>query len=292
MVSSSTPRLSIVTITYNDPEGLAITLESLKPLFSSWAPFEWEHVVVDSSPTLNHPVLTRLPPSWPLVHVEQPPRGVYHAFNQALAVVQGTHLWFLNGGDGLHDLVVLSTVLRTLDQDPRPDLVCAGAYLTRNGTALYPTLPWRTFLRNLLGRSWMYHQGVVYRRAALTRVGLYSTSYHVAGDYDFHLRCYLAGLRGQFLGTVLVDYDMTGGSSKVTQVFQEIKDIHRSHRAHLPRWVNWAHEIVRGFEYRRVLLFRTLSATAVGTALRPLWWWLKRFVHTRRASGPKWPKRD
>ena len=278
------PRLSVVTISYKDPGGLDVTLRSLEPLFRAWAASEWEHIVVDSSPSLNRPVLAKLPRAWPLIHVEQPPQGVFAAFNRALGLAQGAYLWFLNGGDSLYDLRVLPKVLRVLDQDPATDLVCAGAYLTRSGTALYPTSPSRTFLRNLLGRSWMYHQAVVYRRASIMRVGPYSPSYTLAGDYDFHLRCYLAGLRGRFLADILSAYDMTGGSTDVVRVFQEIREIHRSHMAHLPSWVNWANEVVRTVEYRRIRLLRRLSQTKPGARLRPLWWKLKRVAHAGRVS--------
>ena len=279
---SSPPTLSVVTVTYNDAAGLRLTLESLTPLFEVWPASEWEHVVVDGWPALSRPVLDGVPAGWPLVHVEQPPRGVPHAFNEALGVARGTYIWFLNGGDTLRETAALSRMLGVLRQDRAADFVCGGAHLSRNGLALYPAVPRRTLLGNILGRSWMYHQAVVYRRASLARIGPFSTAYRTASDYDFHVRCYVAGLRGVFTSDVPVDYDMGGGSNDVVTVFTEFKQIQRSHRDELPAWVNWLNETVRSVEYWRILTLRALSATRLGAGLRPAWATLNRRLRRRR----------
>jgi glycosyltransferase involved in cell wall biosynthesis len=265
-------KLSIVTITYNDPSGLAETVRSLRPLLRALAPGEWEHVVVDSSPAVNRPLLEGLPGGWPLVHLEQPRQGIYAAFNRALAHVRGKYIWFLNGGDGLHDLAALSRALRILDEEGGPDIVCGGAYRRRAGIALYPSFPRRRFLANILGRPWMCHQAMISRREALQRVGVFRTDYEATGDYEYAIRCYLAGLRARFIDDVLVDYDMGGASSDVASVFGQFREIQKLHRERFPRWVRWANEIIRRVEYGRVGLFRRLSATRAGAVLRPLWW--------------------
>jgi glycosyltransferase involved in cell wall biosynthesis len=280
----SHPKLCVATVTYNDAVGLETTLRSLEPLFSAWPASNWEHVVVDGAASFTRTVLERLPPGWPLIHVEHPPRGVSDAFNRALAAATGTYVWFLNGGDALHDRAALSAILETLDQDASLDFVCGRAYLRRRGRALYPIAPNRTLLGNILGRSWMYHQAVVYRRSSLDRIGPFSTAYQVAGDYDYHVRCYVAGLRGRFTKDVLVDYDMTGGSNDIVKVFAELKLIQRSHRASMPRWVGWANEIIRSVEYVRILLLRRLAATGAGALLRPLWAKVNRWFRERCSS--------
>lgn len=276
------PKLCVVTVTRNDPIGLRLTLESLRPLLAGWPALQWEHVVVDGGPALSRPVLDALPPGWPLVHLERLPRGVPDAFNQALAVASGTYLWFLNGGDALREPAALSGMLAELDRDRSVDFACAGAYLHRDGRPLYPVAPRHTLLGNILGRSWMCHQAVVYRRSSLDRVGMFSTACRAASDYDYHIRCYVAGLRGRFTTVPVVDYDMGGGSNDVVTVFAEFKRIQRSHRGALPAWVNGLNEIVRTVEYGRILTLRTLAATPMGSRLRPAWTKLNRWVRPQR----------
>ncbi|HEV8438208.1 MAG TPA: glycosyltransferase [Methylomirabilota bacterium] len=285
-MSRPSPRLSVVTITYNDAAGLRATLDSLQPLWQAWPPAEWEHVVVDGSPDVDRPLLSDLPEGWPLLSLERPPRGVAHAFNHALTAARGRYIWFLNGGDRLRRLDALARAVAILEDEVGLDLVCGGAYLTRHGAPLYPTAPRRRFVANILGRSWMYHQAVIYRRTSLARIGAFSTSYRATADYDYHIRCYVAGLRGRFIRDVLVDYDMTGGSNDVATVFDELKRIQRSHRRELPAWVNGVNEVVRSIEYRRIQLLRTVSATPLGTGLRSVWTTLNRRVRASLARRP------
>jgi hypothetical protein len=276
----------VVTITYNDPTGLWLTVSSLEPLARAWAPSEWEHLVIDASPDLNRPVLGRLTPGWPLVHVIQAPKGIYEAFNQALVLAHGAYVWFLNGGDGLRRFDTLQALLRMLDADPGLDLVGAGAYLRRAGEPLYPVYPWRSLIANLVGRSWIYHQAMIYRRASLARVGPYATTYRSTGDYELNMRCYIAGLRGRFIGEALVDYDTTGGSSDVSLVFRELKASQQAHRSALPWWVRHANELARPAEHARTRALRWLASTRPGRALRPVWVRLNRGARAARRSGP------
>ena len=282
--NASRPRLSVVTVTYNDPAGLRQTLHSLQPLSEAWAAEVWEHLVIDAAPGISRPVLDALTDDWPLIHLERPPRGVADAFNQGLSAARGTYLWFLNGGDELRDLAVLVKLLTLLDCDLALDFVCAGAYLYRETQALYPIGPRRTLLGNLIGRSWMCQQAIVYRRDSLERVGAFSTEYRVTGDYDFHLRCLVAGLRGRFTSEPMVNYDMGGGSNNVAVAFAEFKQIQRAQRAALPMWVVGANELVRTVEYGRIRVLRILAATRLGRRLRPAWAKFRRAARPRRAQ--------
>src|SRR5919108_5613652 len=111
MPVNAEPRLSVVTITYRDPAGLASTSESLLPLLRADNSWTWEHVVVDSSPEENRAVLEGLPPDWPLLHVVTPARGIYPAMNEGIQCASGRYLWFLNGRDRLHDADALERLL-------------------------------------------------------------------------------------------------------------------------------------------------------------------------------------
>lgn len=275
--------LTIVTITYDDTAGLGHTLESLQSLWQTPSRLHFEHVVVEAAPEWSRPALDRLPPAWPLVRVEQAPRGVPDAFNRAVAVARGRYVWFLNAGDSLRDARALANMVDMLDRDPSIDLVCGGAYLCRDGRPLYPQRPRPTLVRNLLGRSWMCHQAVVYRKSSLERVGPFSTSYRAAGDYDFHLRCYIAGARARFIPDVVVNYDMSGGSNDVLTVFSEFKLAQRRHRRALPAWVNCVNEVVRPVEYARMSTMRRLAATWIGASLRPVWATVNRGLREARA---------
>jgi GT2 family glycosyltransferase len=284
---SAAPTLSVVTITYADAAGFQLTLESLRPLFSHPPDRGWEHVVIDAAPTSNRGPLSTLPPDWPLVCIERPPRGVPDAFNAALAVAAGSYLWFLNAGDGLREIGALARMIAALERDPSVDLIGGAAYLRRDGVPLYPQRPRHTLLANIVGRSWLCHQAVIYRRASLARIGSFSTEYLVAGDYDFHIRCYIAGFRARFTSDVLVDYDMGGGSNDVGLVFGEFKRAQRRHRRDLPSWVNCGNELLRAVEFGRMAAMRASAATGPGRRLRPIWAKLNRHLRSRGIASTR-----
>jgi hypothetical protein len=122
----------------------------------------------------------------------------------------------------------------------------------------------------------MYHQAVVYRRASVARLGEYSPAYRMTSDYDCHVRAYAAGLEWRRVREVVVDYDMSGGSSDVAAAFGELRRIHRANRGRLPAWVNRGNDVVRTLEFLRISALRRISATRAGVSLRPLWWRLRR----------------
>jgi hypothetical protein len=207
-----------VTITLNDPAGLRFTLGSLRLRFDTWPSSAWEHVVVDGSPAISRPVLDDIRAGGPLVHVEESPRGVPEAFNRGLDVARGAHVWFLNGGDGLHDVAARGRLLTLLERDPAVDFVGGGAYLTRHGAALYPTTPRRSLLANLLGRNWIYHQAVIYRRTTLRRRGPSRPPTARPRTTTYHLRCYAAGLRGRFTPDIHVGLPLSASCPQMRKI--------------------------------------------------------------------------
>jgi glycosyltransferase involved in cell wall biosynthesis len=277
----SEPTLSIVTITCRDPCGLRLTLDSLRSLVLGAAPGALEHVVVDGSPDVNAALLAALPASWPLIHLAQPPAGIYPAFNLALSRARGRYVWFLNGGDGLCDGGALAKALAALESAPELDLVAGGALRTRRGRPLYPTRPRRSFVLNLLGRNWICHQATIYRRRVFDTVGPYALAFDATGDYEHHLRCYLAGLRAAFAGDLIATYDVEGGSNDVVAVFRQVKAIQRLHGAALPGWVRGANEIIRPLEYWRIRGLRRLARTRLGSVARRIWVRVHRWARAR-----------
>lgn len=267
--------LSVITITYKDPEGLAQTIESLQTLRAGAQ--RWQHVIVDSSPEVNAEVLAPLRSSgWPLEHVVTKPEGVYAAQNEGLKHARGETLWFLNGGDRLKSLAALSRLLDEFSADPALALACARAELCRNGQYLYDQTPKEPFILNLLGSNRLCHQSVLYRKSVFDRTGPFSTGYRLAADYEHHLRCYALGLKIKVFNAELVTYDMGGRSSDYRLAFQEFKRAQREVGAELPTLIRVANELARPLEHAKIATIKALAASPAAETLRPLWLALKR----------------
>jgi glycosyltransferase involved in cell wall biosynthesis len=269
-------RLSIITISYRDADGLAATLRSLRPLIGS--SLEWEHVVVDSSPEDNKRVLPDR--GWPLVHLVRPPRGIYAAFNEGLSAVTGELVWILNGGDRLRDRAVLERLLDRMAAPGAPDMICGAADLTRNGEYLYTHFPSASFRQSLLGVNRVCQQAVMYRRSAMLNVGEFSSQYPIAGDYEHHLRCYLAGLRVVCCNERLVEYDLEGISTNWRQALAEFRDVLAQFNGRLPRSFYWQSVVGAQFEFLRLWTVKGLAGSPLAGVLQPLWLsWHRRKAH-------------
>ena len=184
--------LSVVTITYNDPAGLAETLDSLVPLLG--AGVAWEHVIVDGSPASTAPALADLPAEWPLVHVVALPRGIYAAMNAGVRRARGRYVWFLNGKDRLHSAPALLRLLGALAADPRLQLMAGVVERVRHGRPEYRWPPGHDLYARNVGASGVSQQALLYRRDCFQQIGLFDESYRLSGDYEHLLRCWLGGI--------------------------------------------------------------------------------------------------
>jgi glycosyltransferase involved in cell wall biosynthesis len=264
--SNTTVRLSIVTVTFNDPQGLSRTLLSLRELPG----IDWELLLVDSSPEKNVPVIASIGAGLPITHLPRRATGIYPAMNEGLRAAQGEFIWFLNGGDCLTSASDLMEVLAFLQNDLGAATVIANAELVRDEKVLY-TQRADISLRSVLGINRICHQAVVYRRNFFDRFGYYSETLKIAADYKLHLQALAAGATMISAPVSLVRYDMSGQSNHYRNALHEFGRVHAELRraGQLP----WSrlHSLVLAAEWLRISLFKKLGATTAGPVLRSAW---------------------
>ena len=97
-------KLSIITINYNNRDGLQKTIESV--VSQSFKDFEW--IVIDGgSNDGSRELIERYAESisyW----VSEPDKGIYNAMNKGIKASNGDYLLFLNSGDSLCDEYVIA----------------------------------------------------------------------------------------------------------------------------------------------------------------------------------------
>ncbi len=98
------PKISIITVNYNNLEGLKKTIESVSN--QTWQ--EFEHIIIDGGSTDGSAAYieskTQLFEYW----ISEPDTGVYHAMNKGIAKASGEYLLFLNSGDHFYNNKVLA----------------------------------------------------------------------------------------------------------------------------------------------------------------------------------------
>ena len=87
--------LSIITINYNNLEGLKKTIESV--CSQTYRDYEW--IVIDGGSTDGSRELIEENKSHIHYWVSEPDNGIYHAMNKGIAQAKGDYCQFLNSGD-------------------------------------------------------------------------------------------------------------------------------------------------------------------------------------------------
>jgi glycosyltransferase involved in cell wall biosynthesis len=96
-------KLSIITVNYNNLEGLKKTIESV--VSQTWQVFEY--IVIDGGSTDGSAAYIEAQSVNIDYWVSEPDNGIYNAMNKGIKAATGEYLLFLNSGDDLTDLKAL-----------------------------------------------------------------------------------------------------------------------------------------------------------------------------------------
>lgn len=108
------PILSIITVNFNNNEGLTSTLESVRQqTFTSY-----EHIIIDANSTdgsketiIQYSNTTSHLAYW----ISEPDSGIYYGMNKGIEKARGKYLYFLNSGDCLKKDVLSQIPLTALN---------------------------------------------------------------------------------------------------------------------------------------------------------------------------------
>lgn len=205
-------RLSIISITYNNFNGLSNTLALFQTHdFQS----EIELVIVDGGSkdeTLDFLKNQTITVNW----VSEPDKGIYDAMNKGLKMAKGEYVWFLNAGDYAFSKESVHLLLESLKLGP--DVVYGETMLVDSegktiGTRSEQTtrklpekLSWTSFKRGMN----VGHQAFVIKRALALP---YDTKWKHVADIDWMIRCLKQCKTIVNLNSILVNFTLEGHST-------------------------------------------------------------------------------
>lgn len=106
-------KLSIITINYNNQNGLLKTAESI--VNQTYREFEW--IVIDGGSTDGSKHLLKTFSHYITYWVSEKDNGIYHAMNKGIKVAKGDYCLFLNSGDRLHSKDTIKDIIPELHTD-------------------------------------------------------------------------------------------------------------------------------------------------------------------------------
>lgn len=178
--------LTIITITKDDPAGLARTLASAAALRHAGV----EHLVIDGSRATTHSDAEADDPHTLVRVVRRPARGIADALNAGIAAAKSEWVWCLNGGDGV-DPRLAGEFLSGLLAATRADIVIGGIFY--EGASETKPLP-PVHLRWPPFRPWIPHPATLVRRRLFAQFGAFDERYIIAMDYEWWLRVIPSGV--------------------------------------------------------------------------------------------------
>lgn len=177
------PRISVITICYNDKAGLGKTLASVfKQRYD-----DFEYVVIDGGSADGSAELVKANADRFAYWISEKDKGIYDAQNKGWRHAKGEYCLFLNSGDYLADENVLSRFATHLNTD----IVCGDLLVDNGKDPLYRLGQQESYSFEDLVYSTVFHPAAFIRRSLLDARGGYDESFRIVADYDFFVDCLL-----------------------------------------------------------------------------------------------------
>lgn len=199
------PFFSVVTVTLNRAAGLERAIGSLQAQDER----DYEHVVVDGGSTDGTRALLGSEQARVDVWLSERDAGIADALNKAVALASGEWIVVLHSDDRLAPGALRHWKQMAQAGGDADILSCAVRFVDEDGQPAWEVAPDPGLIAR--GMS-MPHPGMAVRRSLYERIGLFSTEFRIAMDYEFTLRALQQGARVRCDATV-VEWMQTGGIS-------------------------------------------------------------------------------
>lgn len=222
-------KLSIVTINYNNAEGLRKTLASVAAQTYS----NIEHVVIDGGSTDGSVEVIKEYVNQCVMHdvlwVSEKDKGIYNAMNKGIRKATGDYCQFLNSGDTLaapdvteRMMATLYTIHNTPYTKDVPDILYGDMLkiglkkpFVDRGTNADVTL-------NMFYRGCLNHSPAYIKRSLFDEYGYYDETLKICSDWKFYMQSIVLGkATTKHVDIVVTLFDMNGISETRKDILNE-----------------------------------------------------------------------
>lgn len=207
-------RYSIITINYNDKEGLSRTIKSVINQTSK----DFEYIVIDGGSTDGSVDIIKQNADHINYWVSEKDKGVYNAMNKGVAQAHGDYLIFMNSGDCFHSSDILFIVAKYQE-----DIILGKVY---KGKCPIPSGHHRADITLIdLMRGSLPHQAMFIKKELLIKHP-YDENYKIVSDWKFCLEAMIIdNCSFRNIDIVIADYDTSGISTNSNGLLPKEKEI-------------------------------------------------------------------
>lgn len=215
-------KYSIITINYNNCNGLKKTIESV--ITQSYEDFEF--IVIDGGSTDGSREILEQYSNRINYWVSEPDKGIYNAMNKGIRQAKGDYLNFLNSGDAFYDSDVLASVDKELGDY---DIIIGKEFHQdpKTGESATTFLPTRLSMVTFVV-SYLPHQSGFIKRT-LFNDSLYDENLRIVGDWKFYMQQIVCNERTVKLTDLVVSRREQGGISNANSTLnteERLKVLH------------------------------------------------------------------
>jgi glycosyltransferase involved in cell wall biosynthesis len=172
--------LSIITVNYNNYEGLVATLNSIRKQDY----LNFDHWIIDGGSNDMMRSFEDLKLEYEFNHISESDNGIYHAMNKGIRLAGSSHLLFLNSGDVFAGPDSLAKLCESLGQK---DLFYGSIWMGDEDSKTLVNYP------NSLNLEYMIcyglpHQATIIKKSLFQQVGLYNENYKIISDWVFFMQ--------------------------------------------------------------------------------------------------------
>lgn len=202
-------KLSIVTINYNDADGLKRTIDSV--ISQTFRDYEW--IVVDGGSSDGSRELIEQKSTFFTYWVSETDQGIYNAMNKGIDHANGEWILFLNSGDWLYADDVLD---RVFSKEYSSDVLYGDVmyhWPDARGMELEQK-PDNISLYYFYEHT-LCHQSTFYKKDIFAN-HRYNEDYKICSDWALFIRLIIEGYTFEHLSFCISNFDQSGISSRLT----------------------------------------------------------------------------
>lgn len=209
-------RYSIITINYNNREGLELTIKSVINLTSK----DFEYIVIDGGSTDGSVDIIKEYEKHITYWVSEKDHGIYHAMNKGVAQSHGDYCIFMNSGDIFYNNDVLKQIATIKTKE---DIIVGKVAIDNNDRILTQPPTGELTMYHLYSGA-IPHQGA-FIRTSLLRKNPYDEEYKIISDWKFFVQSLVFdNCTILYINDYIAKYDINGISSSNPHLMQEEKE--------------------------------------------------------------------
>jgi glycosyltransferase involved in cell wall biosynthesis len=208
---------SIITINYNNSEGLRQTIDSVV----SQTYHEYEYIIIDGGSTDGSVNIIKSFSDHIDYWVSEKDRGIYHAMNKGVAQAHGDYCIFMNSGDLFYN----NSVLKLVEESKIRDDIVVGKVVINSKDKLIspPPTSGELTLYHLYSGA-IPHQGT-FIKTELLRKYPYDENLKISSDWKFFVQVLIIDNRSiHYIDSYVARYDTDGISASNPVLMRKEKD--------------------------------------------------------------------